>query len=41
MAMNEAELNTDRLQQAETEANPIRELSDTGRSIFNEQNAIN
>ena len=41
MAMNEAELNDDCLQQTEMEANRIRELSDTGRAIFNIQNSKN
>ena len=41
MAIREAELNAACLQQAETEANSIMELSYTGRAIFNEQNATN
>ena len=41
MAIIEAELNTARLQHAKTEVNSVRELSDTGRAIFNEQNTTN
>ena len=41
MAIIEAELNTARLQHAKTEVNRVRELSDTGRAIFNEQNTTN
>ena len=42
MAMNEAELNASRFKQAETEANCIRGLSDTGRAILmNKMQQIN
>ena len=41
MAMNKDELNAARFQKSGTEANRIRELSDTWSDIYNEQNLTN